>query len=37
MPRILIVEDDPDIAELLAHYLQRAGHTIDRLASGDVE
>src|SRR6185436_20197607 len=35
MPRILIVEDDPDIAELLAHYLQRAGHTIDRLSSGD--
>jgi two-component system, OmpR family, alkaline phosphatase synthesis response regulator PhoP len=35
MPRILIVEDDPDIAELLAHYLQRAGHTVDRLTSGD--
>jgi DNA-binding response OmpR family regulator len=35
MPRILIVEDDPDIAELLAHYLQRAGHTVDRLSSGE--
>jgi two-component system, OmpR family, alkaline phosphatase synthesis response regulator PhoP len=35
MPRILVVEDDADIAELLAHYLQRAGHTVDRLPSGD--
>jgi DNA-binding response OmpR family regulator len=26
MARILIVEDDPDIAGLMAHYLERAGH-----------
>ena len=34
MARILIVEDDPDIAELLVHYLQNAGHTTVRLSSG---
>lgn len=34
MPRILIVEDDRDIADLIEHYLQKAGHTVDRLASG---
>ena len=27
MARILVVEDDPDIAELIVHYLQNAGHT----------
>jgi DNA-binding response OmpR family regulator len=32
--RILIVEDDPDIAQLIGHYLQRAGHATDGLASG---
>jgi len=32
---ILIVEDDRDIAELVRHYLVRAGHTADVLASGD--
>jgi two-component system, OmpR family, alkaline phosphatase synthesis response regulator PhoP len=32
--RILIVEDSADIADLVAHYLQRAGHDVDRLASG---
>jgi DNA-binding response OmpR family regulator len=31
---ILIVEDDPDISDLIAHYLQRAGHEITRLTSG---
>ncbi len=31
---ILIVEDDADIAELLAHYLARAGYQTERLASG---
>jgi len=31
---ILIVEDDPDISDLIAHYLQRAGHEVMRLTSG---
>jgi DNA-binding response OmpR family regulator len=34
MPRILVVEDDADIAELIAHYLTAAGHDVDRLVSG---
>jgi DNA-binding response OmpR family regulator len=34
MPKILVVEDDPDIADLIAHYLTRAGHHVDRLAHG---
>ncbi len=34
MPRILVVEDDPDIAELIVHYLQNAGHTTVRLSNG---
>jgi DNA-binding response OmpR family regulator len=34
MPSILIVEDDADIAALIAHYLEKAGHRVDRLASG---
>ena len=34
MARILVVEDDPDIAELLVHYLQNAGHTTVRLSNG---
>jgi DNA-binding response OmpR family regulator len=32
--RILLVEDSVDIADLIAHYLDRAGHTVDRLATG---
>ena len=32
--RILIVEDDPDIAELVARYLDKAGFITDRAASG---
>jgi DNA-binding response OmpR family regulator len=32
--RILIVEDDPDIADLVAHYLDKAGFVTERLASG---
>ena len=34
MPRILVVEDDPDIADLIARYLTNAGHRVDRLSSG---
>jgi two-component system alkaline phosphatase synthesis response regulator PhoP len=34
MSRILIVEDDPDIAQLIAHYLQKVGHSIECLTSG---
>jgi DNA-binding response OmpR family regulator len=33
-PRILIVEDDEDIAQLLAHTLRKAGFTPDILTSG---
>ena len=32
--RILIVEDDPDIAELVGRYLDKAGFTTERVASG---
>ncbi len=35
MSRILIVEDDPDIADLIRHYLVRAGHAADVLTSGE--
>lgn len=31
---ILVVEDDEDIADLIALYLRRAGHTVDILTSG---
>ena len=34
MSHILIVEDDRDIAELIRHYLVRAGHGADILSSG---
>ena len=34
MSRVLVVEDDPDIAALLQHTLEKGGHTIDVLASG---
>ena len=34
MSKILVVEDDPDIAELVRHYLQKSGHTIQILATG---
>jgi DNA-binding response OmpR family regulator len=34
MSHILVVEDDPDIAQLITHYLEKAGHTTDRLGSG---
>lgn len=34
MTRILVVEDDPDIAALVSRYLQKAGYTVDMLANG---
>jgi DNA-binding response OmpR family regulator len=34
MARILVVEDDHDIADLIVHYLEKAGHTTRRLTSG---
>ena len=34
MSSILVVEDDPDIAELIAHFLEKAGHEVKRLTSG---
>ena len=34
MTRILVVEDDPDIAQLVAHYLEKSGFAVDRLANG---
>jgi DNA-binding response OmpR family regulator len=33
-PRILVVEDDPDIADLIKHYLEKSGHTVQTLSSG---
>ena len=34
MSAILVVEDDPDIADLVRHYLTRAGHDVDVVATG---
>ena len=34
MSQILVVEDDPDIARLIGHYLEKAGHQVDVLSSG---
>ena len=34
MSKILVVEDDPDISELIRHYLEKAGHMVQRLATG---
>ena len=34
MTRILVVEDDPDIAALVRRYLEKAGFSVDTLASG---
>lgn len=34
MSKILVVEDDPDIAELIRHYLQKNGHTIHMSGTG---
>jgi len=32
--RVLVVEDDPDIAELVARYLEKAGYAATRVSSG---
>jgi two-component system alkaline phosphatase synthesis response regulator PhoP len=32
--RILVIEDDPDIAELVARYLERDGYLVELVASG---
>jgi DNA-binding response OmpR family regulator len=32
--RVLVVEDSQDIADLIRHYLERAGHTVEQLSSG---
>jgi len=32
--RVLVVEDDPDISELVARYLEKAGYTPTRVSSG---
>src|SRR5215831_5905425 len=32
--RVLVVEDDPDIAQLVAHYLEKAGFTAEITPSG---
>ena len=34
MKRVLIVEDDPDIVELITHYLEAEGFRVDALADG---
>ncbi|NUR53258.1 MAG: response regulator transcription factor [Acidobacteria bacterium] len=34
MSRVLVVEDDQDIADLIRHYLQKAGHVVESVASG---
>jgi DNA-binding response OmpR family regulator len=34
MSRVLVVEDDRDIADLIARYLQKAGHATDVVSSG---
>jgi DNA-binding response OmpR family regulator len=32
--RVLVVEDDPDIAQLVAHYLEKSGFSVDLLTNG---
>ena len=34
MTRVLVVEDDPDIAQLVVHYLGKAGFTAETVSSG---
>jgi two-component system, OmpR family, response regulator ResD len=34
LPRVLVVDDDPTVAEVVASYLDRAGFAVDRAADG---
>jgi DNA-binding response OmpR family regulator len=34
VPRVLVVEDSPDIADLIRHYLERALYVVDHVATG---
>jgi len=34
VPRVLVVEDSADIAELIRHYLERSNYTVDQLKAG---
>jgi DNA-binding response OmpR family regulator len=34
MPRVLVVEDDADIAALIAHYLEKAGYSVETISEG---
>jgi DNA-binding response OmpR family regulator len=34
LSQILVVEDDPDIADLIGHYLEKAGHQVTQMSSG---
>ena len=34
VPRVLVVEDDPDIADLMSRYLEKAGFVAEKIASG---
>jgi two-component system, OmpR family, alkaline phosphatase synthesis response regulator PhoP len=34
VPRVLVVEDDPDIAHLVVRYLEKAGYSVELLANG---
>src|SRR5262245_54613155 len=34
MSKILVVEDDPDIANLIRHFLEKSGHAVQNLATG---
>jgi DNA-binding response OmpR family regulator len=34
MKRVLVVEDDPDIVELIDHYLKAEGFEVESLADG---
>jgi len=34
VPRVLVVEDSQDIADLIRRYFERAGHTVEHLSTG---